>query len=589
MIFSENSRKLIGELLVEHRLITEKDLSFAMHERHQNEQLFSALLRLGVLADDHHSWDVLAGQIGVLFARPGRDFEWNRDLIKFIDQETAKNHESLPLHDNGQTLKVGMTVPTNLDTIELLRISTGRRIQSLLISPEIFNTGMSVLYDDDSGVDGGIRMHADLLASLELQSPNRSDSGRKDIEEEVEGAGKKSHLHLEDGDGQDLAPAQLLLHQLLQKSIQLNASDIHVEPGREEAIVRFRIDGVLHEITRVSKERFVPFMTTVKVQSDMNIAERRLPQDGRFSTINKGVEVDFRVSTLPTIHGEKLVLRLLRRGTGMLRLDRLGIDKNTEKAMLRAIKNTSGIILLTGPTGSGKSTTLYSLLREVDTRRLNVITIEDPVEYHMPGITQVNIHPAIGLTFASVLRTSLRQDPDVIMVGEIRDQETAEIAIRAAQTGHLVLSTLHTNSASATLDRLLDMGIPPYLLAASLRFIGAQRLVRRNCSECMESYQPEQTALNMFPGFNFSDFNFKRGRGCPACNQSGYKGRMSLLEYLSVEGELIKMIATGVMSSRIKETGYKLGLYDTIERPGLLAVKNGVTTLEEMAKVLIHG
>jgi type IV pilus assembly protein PilB len=591
MIFSENSRKLIGELLVEKRLITEKDLSFAMHERHQNEQLFAALIRLGVLIDDHGSWDVLASQIGVSFARPGRDFEWNRGLTKLIDQETAKNHEVLPLSDNGQTLKVGMIIPTALESLEILRVSTGRRIQSALISPQIFNAGMAALYDDNSNIDGGIRMHADLLASLDLQSSNRTEAGRdKDKDaEEGEVSGKKSHIVLDENENQDLAPAQQLLQQLLHKSIQLNASDIHVEPAREEAIVRFRIDGVLHEITRITRDRYIPFMTTVKVQSDMNIAERRLPQDGRFSTINKGVEVDFRVSTLPTIHGEKLVLRLLRRGTGMLRLDRLGIDKNTETAMLSAIKNTSGIILLTGPTGSGKSTTLYSLLREIDTHKLNVVTIEDPVEYHMPGITQVNIHPAIGLSFASVLRTSLRQDPDVIMVGEIRDQETAEIAIRAAQTGHLVLSTLHTNSASATLDRLLDMGIPAYLLASSLRFIGAQRLVRRICPECIENYQPPQTALNLFPGANFSDFQFKRGRGCAACNQSGFKGRMSLLEYLSIEGEIVKMIATGVLSAKIKETGYRLGLYDPIERPGLLAVKNGLTTLEELAKVLIYG
>jgi len=588
MIFSENSRKLIGELLVEKRLISEKDLAFAMHERHQSEQLFTALLRLGVLANDHSSWDVLAGQIGVSFGRPGRDFEWDRTLITLISSETARNNEVLPLADDGITLKVGMIVPTDLNTIEILRVSSARRISPLLISPEIFNTGMSALYDDNAALEGGISMHADLLASLELQSLHKPDNVRKESEE-ADSTGKKSHISLEENEGQDLAPAQQLLQQLLHKSIQVNASDIHVEPGRDDAVVRFRIDGVLHEITRISKDRFIPFMTTVKVQSDMNIAERRLPQDGRFSTMNKGVEVDFRVSTLPTIHGEKLVLRLLQRGTGMLRLDRLGIDKHTEEAMLRAIKNTSGIILLTGPTGSGKSTTLYSLLREIDTQRLNVITIEDPVEYHMPGITQVNIHPTIGLDFASVLRTTLRQDPDVIMVGEIRDQETAEIAIRAAQTGHLVLSTLHTNSAAATLDRLLDMGIQPYLLASSLRFIGAQRLVRRVCPDCAEGYQPEQTVLNIFPNTNFCDFKFLRGRGCQACNNTGYKGRMSLLEHLSIEGELVKLIATGALSSKIKETGCKLDLYDPIERPGLLAVKNGVTTLEELTKVLIHG
>jgi len=354
-------------------------------------------------------------------------------------------------------------------------------------------------------------------------------------------------------------------------------------------VVRFRIDGILHEITRIPKEQYIPFLTTVKVQSNMNIAERRLPQDGRFSTINKGEEVDFRVSTLPMVFGEKLVMRLLRRGTGMLRLDRLGLDRQTEQVILQAIEYTSGIVLLTGPTGSGKSTTLYSVLRELDLPHLNVVTIEDPVEYNMAGITQVNVHPQIGLTFASILRTVLRQDPDVVMLGEIRDHETAEIAIRGAQTGHLVLSTLHTNSASATVDRLLDMGIPPYLLASSLRFIGAQRLVRRTCRSCMQPYRPEQTVLDLFPDEDFSIYGFQHGTGCSACGNTGFNGRMALLEYLVIQEELVRIIGSGADSSVLKKRGEELGLYDPIERPGLAAVQKNETTLEELAKVLIHG
>ena len=584
------NKKLIGELLIEHRLISEKDLAFAMHERHQNELLFSALLRLGILTDTTANWDLLASQIGVTYGVAGRDFEWDSDLTLLLDGEIAKNFKALPLSDNGVVLKTGFLTPTDLNNIELLRIATNRRIQPILISQKTFSTGLRMLYEEDIELEGGIGMRTDLLARLELESePKEQGSASTEQENDEEADGKMSHIVLEDFDRSDTAPALRILQSLLHRSIDADASDIHIEPNREEAVVRFRIDGVLHEITRISKEQYIPFLTTIKVQSDMNIAERRLPQDGRFSTINNGEEVDFRVSTLPTVYGEKLVMRLLRRGTGMLRLDRLGLDGQTEKAMLEAINHTSGIVLITGPTGSGKSTTLYSVLREIDLPHLNVITIEDPVEYDMAGITQVNVHPEIGLTFASVLRTVLRQDPDVVMLGEIRDQETAEIAIRGAQTGHLVLSTLHTNSAAATVDRLLDMDIPPYLLASSLRFIGAQRLVRRVCSSCKETYTPSQTALNLFPDVDFRGYNFLRGKGCPACSNTGFQGRMALLEYLMVEGELIQMIGAGKDSFLIKKRGSELGLYDTITRPGLVAVKNGDTTIEELAKVLIHG
>ena len=584
------NKKLIGELLIEHRLISEKDLAFAMHERHQNELLFSALLRLGILTDTTANWDLLASQIGVTYGVAGRDFEWDSDLTLLLDGEIAKNFKALPLSDNGVVLKTGFLTPTDLNNIELLRIATNRRIQPILISQKTFSTGLRMLYEEDIELEGGIEMRTDLLARLELESePKEQGSASTEQENDEEADGKMSHIVLEDFDRSDTAPALRILQSLLHRSIDADASDIHIEPNREEAVVRFRIDGVLHEITRISKEQYIPFLTTIKVQSDMNIAERRLPQDGRFSTINNGEEVDFRVSTLPTVYGEKLVMRLLRRGTGMLRLDRLGLDGQTEKAMLEAINHTSGIVLITGPTGSGKSTTLYSVLREIDLPHLNVITIEDPVEYDMAGITQVNVHPEIGLTFASVLRTVLRQDPDVVMLGEIRDQETAEIAIRGAQTGHLVLSTLHTNSAAATVDRLLDMDIPPYLLASSLRFIGAQRLVRRVCSSCKETYTPSQTALNLFPDVDFRGYNFLRGKGCPACSNTGFQGRMALLEYLMVEGELIQMIGAGKDSFLIKKRGSELGLYDTITRPGLVAVKNGDTTIEELAKVLIHG
>ena len=584
------SKKLIGEILIEHRLISEKDLAFAMHERHQNEPLFSALLRLGIMTDTISTWELLASQIGVPYWVPGRDFEWTPELVERIDAVVARNYDALPLADDGKVLQTGLLSPTDLNNIEILHVASERRIQPVLISPETYSIGLKKLYEDDEEVEGGIEMRMDLFSRLELENATKERAEvSSEGQQEEEGDGKMSHIVLEDFDRTDTAPSLRLLQNLLYRSIDANASDIHIEPTRDEAIVRFRIDGVLHEINRISKEQYIPFLTTIKVQSDMNIAERRLPQDGRFSTINKGVEVDFRVSTLPTVHGEKMVLRLLRRGTGMLRLDRLGMDQQTEDSIVKAIGHTSGIVLITGPTGSGKSTTLYSVLREIDLPHLNVITIEDPVEYNMAGITQVNVHPAIGLTFASVLRTALRQDPDVVMLGEIRDQETAEIAIRAAQTGHLVLSTLHTNSAPATIDRLLDMGIAPYLLASSLRFVGAQRLVRRICPACKEEYSPSLAALDLFPDHSFESHRFYKGFGCSACSNTGFQGRMALLEYLVIEGELIRMIGAGHDSAVIKQRGAELGLYDPITRPGLLAVEKGETTIEELAKVMIHG
>jgi type IV pilus assembly protein PilB len=578
-------RKKIGEILLEKGLITEKDISFALSEKHEGEMLIDALVRLGLLACSDNAYEALAAQLGVPFFQHGKDFVWDRGLAGKIDGENAERYEAVPLKEERGFLWVGMQNPQDVPTIEALRVTTGCRIRPTFLTPNLYKEGLNQLYDISvigSEINAGDEFIDDAIEEMVVE--DKAATSNKEAVKSIKSS--KTTAIVLDEEEADSGIAIRLLRTILKRSMNSNTSDIHMEPGRQGAVIRFRIDGQLHEITKVDNEVYLPLCTTIKVQSEMDISERRLPQDGRFCISQAGQEVDLRVSSLPTIFGEKIVIRLLRRGTGMLRLDRLGLDKITENAMLRSINQPNGIVLITGPTGSGKSTTLYSLLREIDLVHLNVITIEDPVEYQMAGITQVNVKAEIGFTFSTILRTVLRQDPDVVMLGEIRDLETGEMSIRAALTGHLVLSTLHTNSAPATIDRLLDMGVAPYLLGSSLRFIGAQRLVRRVCNKCSENYTPSDNILAFFPDIDFSGKTFTRGQGCENCNNSGYKGRMALLEYLEVKKEIPRLISKGTVSSKIKQIATEANLYDPIYRSGLDAVFNQTTTIEEVCRIM---
>lgn len=587
-------QKPIGQILVDKGLISDKDVEFILNEKYEGELFLEALDRLKIFSGDKNLlWQSQSDQLGVPFYLEGKDFAWDKKLIINLDVELAMQHKVLPLWLKNNFLCIAMDRPQDIPAIEAIRMATGYHIRTAFVGPQQFAEGFKVLYDlnvaqiDDIVSEDSLSDQIAAASREQAQQSQSSKSGKQD-EELVTFSEQQGALNLDEEPESDSKPVRLL-HNILLRSVISDTSDIHIEPGEKTAKIRFRIDGFLQEITKIDTKVYLPMITTIKVQAAMDISERRLPQDGRFSVVSGGQSVDLRISSMPTVHGEKIVIRLLRRGTGILRLDRLGLDQQTSNAMRQAILTNNGMVLITGPTGSGKSTTLYALLREVDLDRLNVITIEDPVEYEMAKVTQVNVRSDIGLTFATILRTVLRQDPDVVMVGEIRDLETAEMATRAALTGHLVFSTLHTNSAPATIDRLLEMGIPSYLLGSSLQFIGAQRLARRICPHCQEAYTPASNHLAMFAEEKLTDINFVHGRGCDECGQTGYKGRLALLEYLTIDREIARMISQKILSDKIREQAEESGKFVSIIVPGLKAVKKGETTLEELRRVMGEG
>lgn len=585
------NNKKIGELLIESGLITERDCAFVLSEKHRNEPFIEAVCRLGLLspAQEQQAWKILAAQLGIPYLVSGVDFFWEPALAKILDSELAVSLKVLPVKSEGDVIWIGTCNPFDIEALETVRVATKMRVKQVFLSPQDCKNGMDILYKTSvCGYEGEIPFVVESL-DMEIEEPALLDKPAvKDfmgLEEAPVFSGRMDVIDL-DQEEPGVSSAMRMFRSMLKRAVFTDSSDIHIEPGRDDGVVRYRIDGVLHEMSRMQMDTFTSLITTIKVMASMDIAEKRLPQDGRFSATLAGQEIDFRVSTLPTVYGEKVVLRLLRRGTGLLRLDRLGLDKGAEAALMESIKALNGLILITGPTGSGKSTTLYALLRELDLKHLNVITIEDPVEYQMTGINQINIRSDIGLTFASVLRAALRQDPDVIMVGEIRDVETADMAIRASLTGHLVFATLHTNSAPATIDRLLDMGVEPYLLGSALRFIGAQRLVRRLCQDCRVETQPPEHLLYMLPDEETVSMKFYRGEGCLSCNGTGFKGRIALLEYIKVDAHIARLLAGHAKSDEIRNAAAVEGLYTSLLRPALLALRDGVTTLDEVARVL---
>ncbi len=388
------------------------------------------------------------------------------------------------------------------------------------------------------------------------------------------------------GQGQNNeAPVVQLLDAILSEAVSLRASDIHFEVFQDGFKVRCRVDGVIRDLAMPSEELFSPLISRIKVLANLDVAERRVPQDGRISLKVNGKDIDFRVSTLPTITGESVVLRVLDRERIEIRLDELGIWENDIHLYQQLLVYPNGMVLVTGPTGSGKTTTLYAFLRELNSPERKLVTVEDPIEYDLPGAVQIPVNPKIGLDFARILRTILRQDPDVIMVGEIRDKETADISIHAALTGHLVFSTLHTNNAPGAVTRLMDMGIEPYLITATLRAVIAQRLVRRICPNCVDSYHPTQAEIDAFrlSEKDLKEGKFFRGKGCQSCQGSGYKGRIGIFEFMPVTAELYPLILDRISTEGLQQRARQLGMV-TLREDGLRKVKQGLTTLEEVLR-----
>ncbi len=463
-----------------------------------------------------------------------------------------KDYRLIPLEEENGRLKLAVPKSYRAEDVEEIRFLTGKDIELVVLPDEEF--------------------------VKELQERLSAE----DIHIEGEEGEKAENLDLLLAE--DDSPAVSLVNRVLIKASTVGASDIHFEPYEDEAIVRLRMDGVLHDLLKVPASTYQSVVSRIKVMSNLNVAEKRVPQDGRIRVRIGQKDLDIRVSVVPTVFGERVVMRLLDRTGALLTLEQLGLSEEDRKKVERLAKKPYGIVLVTGPTGAGKSTTLYAMLLYVKDPRKNIITIEDPVEYQIKGISQIQVNPKVGLTFASGLRSVLRQDPDIIMVGEIRDSETADIAVHAALTGHLVLSTLHTNDAPSAVTRLADMGIEPFLIASSLEGVIAQRLVRRICESCKEAYRPSEEELRELGIENYKG-DFFRGRGCENCLGTGYRGRIGIFEVLELDEELKSLITKTQDSNEIKKLARKKG-YRTMIEDGIEKVKEGITTSREVINVI---
>ena len=485
------------------------------------------------------------------------------DAMALAPGDFALKNQLLPLALDGETLVVAMPSLLSLPAVDDLSILVQRPVQAVLADPNLIK----------------LKIEEFFLERILSQLPGE-ESGIAELDDSTDLA----DLTKMAGETAVVQMANLIFAQ----AVRDGASDIHIEPYEREVKVRYRVDGMLMDMMRPPKRMHAALVSRLKILGEMNIAERRLPQDGRIKVTIAGRQIDVRVSIVPTVYGERAVMRILDKGTAMLGLEELGMQTDVLTKYRKLIDIPYGIILATGPTGSGKSTSLYASLQEIWSPTTNILTIEDPVEYQVPGISQIQVRSAIGLTFASGLRSIVRQDPDVIMVGEIRDQETADIAINAALTGHLVFSTLHTNDAAGATTRLLDMGVEPYLVASSLMGVIAQRLLRRVCSNCAEEYMPRQESLeavNIDPSNIPAGSVFRRGVGCDECNQTGYKGRQGLYELLLIDEEIRRMTVARQSSNAIKSYAIKTQNMRTLLGEGSLAVLAGKTTPEEVMRV----
>jgi len=557
----------IGELLVKEDLLSAEQLRKAREEaRTGGGRLGAQITKLGFLEESELS-DFVAKQYGV----PGIDldeFEVDPAVIQLIPEEVAVKHTVLPVNRAGSTLILATADPSNIFAIDDIKFLTGYNVEVVVASEEAIKRAIDRFYDQTSSID-------DVMADFDdSEFEVIQDDDDLDINE----------LARESED----APVVKLVNLILTDAIKKIASDIHIEPYEKEYRVRYRIDGVLYEVMKPPMKLKNAITSRVKIMSELDIAERRLPQDGRIKLkLGRGKEMDYRVSVLPTLFGEKTVLRLLDKSNLQLDMTKLGFESEQLEHFKSSIYQPYGMVLVTGPTGSGKTTTLYSALSELNKTSENISTAEDPVEFNLSGINQVQMHEDIGLNFASALRSFLRQDPDIIMVGEIRDFETAEIAVKAALTGHMVLSTLHTNDAPSTINRLLNMGIEPFLVSSSVNCIVAQRLARRICEECKEPDAETRVDELVRAGMEESkakDVTPYKGRGCRNCSETGFKGRIALYEVMPIGEELKEFVLNGASAAELKREAIRLGML-TLRQSALHKLAEGITTMSEVFRV----
>lgn len=555
-------KKKLGNILVENGKISEVQLMQALDkQKNTKKKLGEVLIEEGLITEEE-IFEVLRLQLG--FNRVYLDgMVIDEEVIKKVPLAIAKKYTLIPFELNGYVLSVAMEDPLNFFAADDVRITSGCEVQIFLATKSEINKAIDKYYSGQN-----VAKAAEELSKQNEMSAEEKEKQMKEAmaEEEINNA-----------------PIVKLVDSILKDAIKARTSDIHIEPFDNYVKIRYRIDGQLHEKQRLSKDSLASLVTRIKILSNLNIAEKRIPQDGRIKMKSDNKEIDMRVSVLPTIYGEKIVIRILNTNNFNITKEQLGMDPDDLEKLDRIIQAPYGIILATGPTGSGKSTTLYSILKELNRDDVNIVTVEDPVEYMLEGVNQVNVNAKAGLTFASGLRSILRQDPDIVMIGEIRDSETAEIAIRAAITGHVVLSTIHTNDAPSTVVRLMDMGIQSYLVGSSVVGIIAQRLVRRICPHCAEEYTAsdyEKRILGVDPS---EDIKLYRGVGCLKCDETGYSGRLGVYEILEVTKEIRDLITKKADVEEIKQVAIRNGM-KTIRKACENLVLNGRTTIDELIR-----
>jgi type IV pilus assembly protein PilB len=591
----------IGELLLKEKRITPAQLQEALtYQKTSGGKLGFNLVKMGFVKDEEIT-ALLSKQYGVPSINLTQ-FAIDAAVIKLIPAETAHKYQIVPLSRSGATLTIAMTDPTNVFAMDDIKFMTGYNVEPVVASETAVSDAITKYYaaapaartaekkSEKKAAAPAAQANLNNAATLEMVTKALEETAAAVLEDDVE-----VHEELDQIDVSSLekqggeAPVIRLVNLMLMSAIQKGASDIHIEPYEKEFRVRFRIDGILYNVMAPPMKFRDAITSRIKIMSKLDIAEKRLPQDGRnkirFAVDGATKEIDFRVSCLPTLFGEKIVLRLLDKDKLMLDMTKLGFESESLAKLEHAISKPWGMVLVTGPTGSGKTNTLYSSIAKINTAETNIMTAEDPVEFNLVGVNQVQVRENIGLNFAAALRSFLRQDPNIILVGEIRDFETAEIAVKASLTGHLVLSTLHTNDAPGTISRLMNMGIEPFLVASSVNLICAQRLVRRICTQCKEDHPTPPQAMTE-AGFTQEEATQvvpKRGKGCERCNGTGYKGRVGLYEVMEVTEDLRELILVGASALELKRKAVDGGMI-TLRRSGLRKVMEGVTTIEEVAR-----
>jgi type IV pilus assembly protein PilB len=565
----------LGELLVKENLITPQQLQEALqYQKQHGGKLGFNLVKLGFVKDEEIT-QLLSRQYGVPSINLAR-FEIDPSVIKLVPAETAQKYQIIPLSRAGANLTIAMVDPTNVFAMDDIKFMTGYNVEPVVAS--------------ETAIMESIEKYYGSVHSLQIKEEMDKLVETDDFNEDVEVLDEGEDIDLVELEkGTEEAPVVKLCNLVLTDALRRGASDIHIEPYEREFRVRFRIDGILYVVMNPPMKLRDAIISRIKIMARLDISERRLPQDGRIKIRmnNQGKlrELDYRVSTLPTLFGEKVVLRLLDKENLMLDMTKLGFEVSSLKKFEEAIFKPWGMALVTGPTGSGKTNTLYSAISQLNTPETNIMTAEDPVEFNLAGVNQVQMKESIGLNFAAALRSFLRQDPNIILVGEIRDFETAEIAVKAALTGHLVLSTLHTNDAPSTINRLMNMGIEPFLVATSVHLICAQRLVRRICKECKTPIEvPAQGFIDAgFAPEEARDITAYKGRGCSNCNNTGYKGRVGLYEVLELSDEIRQLVLEGASAIELKRKAIDEGMI-SLRRSGLTKVRDGLTTLEEVVR-----